>query len=166
MYFAQPSFRVFKWCVTSSFLYKCKIWEELRKKMVGRLFVTHSTLYLKVGQNTDSLAGLHKKLDEEHDKINGTQNEFQAEIEDVPQHNMTNGLEQRVEALENIYGTFCWGALDNYAHSMALTNLNKNEELVTNTTSASKYMPRICINGNPPFQTSLHKIFKNWFFMK
>ncbi len=49
-------------------------------------------------------------------------------------------------------------------HSMAIVNLNKSEELVTNTTTASKYMPkrpRICINGNPPFQTSLHKIFKS-----
>jgi len=49
-------------------------------------------------------------------------------------------------------------------HSMALANLNKSEELVTNTTTASKYMsmrPRICNNGNPLFQTSLLKIFKN-----
>ena len=49
---------------------------------------------------------------------------------------------------------------------MAMANLNKSEELVTNTTAASKYMPkrpRICINGNLPFQTLLHKIFKNYF---
>ena len=51
-------------------------------------------------------------------------------------------------------------------HSMAIANLNKSEELVTNTTAASKNMPkrpRICINGNPPFQTSLHEFFKNCF---
>ena len=50
--------------------------------------------------------------------------------------------------------------------SMAIANLNKTEKLVTNTTTASKYMPkmpRICINGNPPFRTSLHKTFKNCF---
>ena len=38
---------------------------------------------------------------------------------------------------------------------MALANLNKCKELVTNTNKASKYMPkrpRICINGNPPFR--------------
>ena len=53
-------------------------------------------------------------------------------------------------------------------HSMARVNLDKSEELVTNTTAASKYMlipkrSRICINQNPPFQTSLHKIFNNCF---
>ena len=51
-------------------------------------------------------------------------------------------------------------------HSMARLNLNKSVELVTNTTTASKYIPkrsRICINRNPLFQTSLHKIFKNCF---
>ena len=49
---------------------------------------------------------------------------------------------------------------------MARANLNKSVWLVTNTTTASKYIPkrtRICINWNPPFQTSLHKIFKNCF---
>ena len=52
-------------------------------------------------------------------------------------------------------------------HGMAIANLNKSEELVTNTTAASKYMPkrpRICINGNPLFQTSPDKIFKNCFY--
>ena len=51
-------------------------------------------------------------------------------------------------------------------HSMATANLNKSEEFVTNTTAASKYIPRrprISINLNPPFQTSLHKFFKNCF---
>ena len=50
--------------------------------------------------------------------------------------------------------------------SKAIANLNKSDELVTNTTVASKYIPkrpRICINWNPPFQTSLLKIFKNSF---
>ena len=54
-----------------------------------------------------------------------------------------------------------------YSHSMDRVNLNKSEELVTNTTTASKYIPkrsRICINRNPTFQTSLHKIFKKLFF--
>ena len=49
---------------------------------------------------------------------------------------------------------------------MAIANLNKSEELVTNTTTASKYMPKrpiICINGNSPFKTWLYKIFKNCF---
>jgi hypothetical protein len=49
---------------------------------------------------------------------------------------------------------------------MAIANLNKSEELAKNTTAVSEYMPkkpRICINGNPLFQTSLHKIFKNCF---
>ena len=53
-------------------------------------------------------------------------------------------------------------------HSMARANLNKSEWLVTNTTAASKYIPkrpRICINWNSPFQTSLHKIFKNCFLI-
>ena len=38
-------------------------------------------------------------------------------------------------------------------------NLNKSEKLVTNTTAASKYIPkrpRICIIGNPPFQTQIY----------
>ena len=51
--------------------------------------------------------------------------------------------------------------------SMARVNLNNSEELVTNTTPASKYTPkrsRICINRNPSFQTSLHKIFKKSFY--
>jgi hypothetical protein len=49
-------------------------------------------------------------------------------------------------------------------HSMARANLNENEKFSTNTTSASKFIskrPRICINRNPPFQTSLYKFFKN-----
>ena len=51
-------------------------------------------------------------------------------------------------------------------HSMARANLNKSVWLLTNTTTASKYIPRrtrISINLSPPFQSSLHKIFKNWF---
>ena len=42
-----------------------------------------------------------------------------------------------------------------------MVNLNKSEKFLTNTTAASKYIPkrpRICTNRNPPFQTSLHKI--------
>ena len=52
-------------------------------------------------------------------------------------------------------------------HSMATANLNKSVWLVTNTTAASKYIPRrprISINWNPTFQTSLHKISKDFFF--
>ena len=52
------------------------------------------------------------------------------------------------------------------SHSMARANLNKSVWLVTNTTTASKYIPRrtrISINWNPSFQTSLHKIFKYCF---
>ena len=50
---------------------------------------------------------------------------------------------------------------------MAIANLNKSVWLVTNTTAASKYIPRrtrISINWNPTFQTSLHKISKKVFF--
>ena len=48
-------------------------------------------------------------------------------------------------------------------HNMARANLNKNEWLVTNTTPQHQRRPRICINWNTPFQTSLHKILKNCF---
>jgi hypothetical protein len=50
---------------------------------------------------------------------------------------------------------------------MATANLNKSEDFVTNTTAASKHIPRrprISINWNPTFQTSLHKISKVNFF--
>ena len=43
-------------------------------------------------------------------------------------------------------------------HSMARANLNKSKKVLTSTTTASKYIPmrpRVCINWNPPFQTSL-----------
>ena len=46
-------------------------------------------------------------------------------------------------------------------HSMARANLNKSEEVLTNTTAASKYMPRrprIWINWNPPFQTQIYLV--------
>ena len=49
--------------------------------------------------------------------------------------------------------------------SMATANFNKSVWLVANTTAASKYIPRrprISINWNPPFQTSLHKISKEF----
>ena len=41
-------------------------------------------------------------------------------------------------------------------HSMAIANLNKSKRVLTNTTAASKYIPRrtrISINWNLPFQT-------------
>ena len=44
---------------------------------------------------------------------------------------------------------------------MARVNLNKSEEVLTNTTAASKYIPRrprICINWNPPFQTQIYLV--------
>ena len=50
---------------------------------------------------------------------------------------------------------------------MAIAILNKNEEIVKNTTTVSKYIPRrsrISINWNSPFQTSLHKNSKEIFF--
>ena len=43
--------------------------------------------------------------------------------------------------------------MPNSGHSMAKVNMNKSEDLVTNITAASKYIPkrsRICINRNPP----------------
>ena len=52
-----------------------------------------------------------------------------------------------------------------YSHSMTRVNLNKSEEFVTNTTAVSKYIPkrsRICINPN---SNSIHKTFKNCFFI-
>ena len=54
------------------------------------------------------------------------------------------------------------------SHSMARANLNKSKKVLTSTTTASKYIPmrpRICINWNPPFQISFHKIFKNYFLL-
>ena len=71
--------------------------------------------------------------------------------------------------------TPCWSELEFWKiklensspHSMATANLKKGEEFVTNTTAASKYIPRrsrISINWNPTFQTSLHKISKEVFF--
>ena len=51
-------------------------------------------------------------------------------------------------------------------HSMATAILKKSKDLVTNTTAASKYIPRrprISIHWNPPFQTSFHKISKEVF---
>ena len=51
-------------------------------------------------------------------------------------------------------------------HSMAKASLNKVENVMTNTTAASKYIPkrqRIGINCNPLFQTPLYKLFKIWF---
>ena len=50
---------------------------------------------------------------------------------------------------------------------MARANLNKSKQVLTSTTTASKYIPRrprISINWNPPFQTSLHKILEVVFF--
>ena len=55
---------------------------------------------------------------------------------------------------------------DLFPHSMATANLKKSSAFMTNTTAASKYTPRrprISINWNPPFQTSLHKISKEVF---
>ena len=45
-------------------------------------------------------------------------------------------------------------------HSMARANLNKSEELVTNTTAASKYIPK----RHSIYINLLHKIFKNCFY--
>ena len=59
-----------------------------------------------------------------------------------------------------------WMSFFSSLHSIAIANLNKSEDFVTNTTAASKYIPRrprISINWNPPFQTSLHKISKKKF---
>ena len=50
------------------------------------------------------------------------------------------------------------------SHCMARANRNKSKLFLTSATIASKYTPqrpRICINWNPPFQTFIHKIFKN-----
>ena len=55
-------------------------------------------------------------------------------------------------------------------HSMATANLKKSEDLVTNTTAASKYIPRrpkISINWNPTFQTFFFEVnFQKWKFPK
>ena len=51
-------------------------------------------------------------------------------------------------------------------HSTAISILNKSEEIVKNTTAASKYIPRrpkISINWNPPFQTQIYLVnSKKW----
>ena len=47
--------------------------------------------------------------------------------------------------------------------------LNESEKFLTNTNAASKQIPkrlRICINCNPPFQTSLHNKIPKLFFIK
>ena len=46
-------------------------------------------------------------------------------------------------------------------HSMAGANLNKSENLVTNTTAASKYI-RIWMNLNHPFQTKIYVVKYLW----
>ena len=49
---------------------------------------------------------------------------------------------------------------------MARANLNKSKKVLTSTTTELKHIPKrpkICISWNPPFQTSLLKIFKNCF---
>ena len=49
-------------------------------------------------------------------------------------------------------------------HSMARANLNKSEWLVTNTSTASKYIPkrpRICINWNPTFRPHILNFSKS-----
>ena len=46
-------------------------------------------------------------------------------------------------------------------HSMTTANLNKSEDLVINTTTASKYIPRrlrICINWNFLFKTQIYLV--------
>ena len=71
-----------------------------------------------------------------------------------------------VGMVSNLVGTSLYGGHD-LPHSMAIANLNKSEDFVTNTTAASKYIhrrPRISMNWNPTFQTSLHKISKVIFF--
>ena len=53
------------------------------------------------------------------------------------------------------------GKFLSFKHSMATANLNKREELVTNTTTVSKYIhkkPRICININLPFRTVFYEV--------
>ena len=56
--------------------------------------------------------------------------------------------------------------LENHDHSTAIAILNKSEEIVKNTTAASKYIPRrprISINWNPPFQTQIYLVnSKKW----
>ena len=54
-----------------------------------------------------------------------------------------------------------WVRLHLCTHSMARANLNKSIWLVTNTTTASNYIPRrtrMCINWNPAFQTQIYLI--------
>ena len=70
---------------------------------------------------------------------------------------------------QNKFRTLCiiHCAFLSLSHRTAIAILNKSEEIVKNTTAASKYIPRrprIIINWNPPFQTSLHKNSKEFFF--
>jgi len=49
--------------------------------------------------------------------------------------------------------------LNSTSHSMGEANLNKSDEVLTNTNTVSKYIPkrpRICINWNPSFQTQIY----------
>ena len=58
-----------------------------------------------------------------------------------------------------------WTGVGNFGSGHSTTRANlKSKIFLSSTTSESKYMlerPKICINWNPLFQTSLHKIFKN-----
>ena len=60
-----------------------------------------------------------------------------------------------------------WDAFSKFrpGHTVAQDNLSKVVNFMTNTTTASKYIPKrpkICISWNSPFQTSKNKPFKIW----
>ena len=68
------------------------------------------------------------------------------------------------------FSTVCgsvWTSFGDIGEKLTTANFIKSVWLVTNTTAASKNIPRrprISINGYPPFQTSLYKISEEFFF--
>ena len=74
---------------------------------------------------------------------------------------ITNGSSQSILNLQNKNKSINRINLIILKHNMARANLNKSFWLVTNTTTASKYIPkrtRICINWNPPFKTQIYLV--------
>ena len=67
------------------------------------------------------------------------------------------------------YVSSCYRSGKVPSHSMATANLKKSEEFMTNTTAASKYIPRrprISINWNPTFQSFFEVNFLKLKFSK
>ena len=84
---------------------------------------------------------------------------------EIMHHNLTKKSLKFQSFTDYEFSKNCTGIKD---LSMARANLKNSKYFSTSTTTASKYIPkrpRICINWNHSFQTSLHKIFKNYFLL-